>query len=143
MQSNLLEMVQERLDEEVTKLYKGKKGSCSVDGCPNDSYASTLCNAHYIRNRKAMKMDTPIRFSSSEGCMECGKPLNNKGGWNRCSNHYKLARQKAIKKALVDALGGECSCSLSVACSLILVLLFPRMGSVVCVMCCPGVAVRY
>ena len=40
-------------------------------------------------------------------------------------------------------LGGECSCSLSVACSLILVLLFPRMGSVVCVMCCPGVAVRY
>jgi hypothetical protein len=110
MRDTLLDLVQERLDEEVTKLYKGKRGSCSVDSCPNDIYASSLCNAHYIRNRKEMKMNTPIKFSSSKGCMECGKPLNNKGGWNRCSNHYKLAKQKAIKKALVDALGGKCSC---------------------------------
>jgi hypothetical protein len=109
MQSNLLEIVQERLDEEVTKLYKGKKGSCSVDGCPNDICAGGLCNAHYLRSKRGAEMGKPVQNKGSSSCIECNGQINNKGGWNRCANHYKMARQKAIKKALVGALGGECS----------------------------------
>lgn len=41
-------------------------------------------------------------------CIDCGDFLNSKGGWMRCSKHFKLARQRTIKEALVDAMGGCC-----------------------------------
>ena len=109
MNSNLLDLVKDSLDKEVKELYKGKRGSCSVDGCPNDIYAATFCNAHYLRSRKGNDMEKPVQAKSNSVCMECESKINNKGGWNRCSKHYKLARQKAIKTALVEALGGECA----------------------------------
>lgn len=109
MQSNLLSSVKEYLDKEVTDLYKGKRGSCSIDGCPNDITSDGLCNAHYLRNRRGADMTKPVQTKNGSKCIECEGQINNKGGWNRCSKHYKLARQKAIKTALVEALGGECS----------------------------------
>lgn len=106
---SLLEAVKASLDKEVTNLYRGKRGSCSVDGCPNDAVSFSFCNAHYLRNRRGADMTRPVQSMQGLKCIECDSEINSKGGWNRCAKHYKLARQTAIKKALVDAMGGECS----------------------------------
>jgi hypothetical protein len=107
MKQNLLDAMKTGMSNALTKLHQGRQGSCSVDGCPNDVYATGFCNAHYIRSRKGANMQTPVQ-AFAESCVDCGEPLNTKGGWMRCAKHFKFARQKTIKEALVDAMGGCC-----------------------------------
>jgi len=95
------------MQKAVEKLHQGKKGSCSVKNCPHDTYAAGFCNAHYIRNRRGQDMQKPVQAITS-ACIDCGESLDNKGGWMRCAKHFKIARQKIIKEALVDAMGGCC-----------------------------------
>ena len=108
MTVELLAFVKHRLDQKVMDLYDGKRGSCSAKDCPNDVYANNYCNAHYIRSRKGADMSKPVQNKASLTCIECEDKINNKGGWNRCAKHFKSARQKTIKAAIVEALGGEC-----------------------------------
>lgn len=96
------------MDKEVSLLHNGIRGTCKIEGCPNDSFAKGMCNTHYIRKRNGSNMEKPVQAIATNGCIECGEALNSKGGWQRCVKHYKQARQKAIKKALVKALGGKC-----------------------------------
>lgn len=104
----LLVAIKRRLAKEAAALYNGGRGTCSIDNCPHNAIALGMCNAHYLRTRNNKPLDTPIKRQSNGECMECGAAINGKGGWNRCQKHFKLARQKAIKEALVKALGGCC-----------------------------------
>jgi len=99
-------IIQAGLDAAVEKL-SVKRGTCLVDKCQDDAVAKGLCNAHYLRNKKGKDLDRPVRTRTKD-CIDCGKPLNSKGGWMRCANHYKKARQRTIKESLVNALGGCC-----------------------------------
>lgn len=42
-------------------------------------------------------------------CAECGIPVGRNGRWGFCSMHYQRAKQRRIKGALVEALGGSCA----------------------------------
>ena len=107
MKENLVDAMKNGMKDAVKKLHKNHQGTCSVEGCPNNSWANKYCNAHYIRSRKNKDMEVPVQ-AISESCIDCGQPLRNKGGWMRCSKHFKIARQRTIKEALVDAMGGCC-----------------------------------
>ena len=82
---------------------------CSVDKCARKAYAKGLCNAHYIRERKGLPMDAPVRNRTKNSyCIECGKKTTSKGGFGRCSKHYKNRRRWIIKEALIKVFGGKC-----------------------------------
>ena len=109
MKAALLEAVSSAMAREQTRHNANKKGSCSVDNCPHDAIAKGWCNAHYLRAKSGKDMAAPLRaYSDEKGCVDCGEKLNGRGGWLRCANHFKLARQQTIKDALVDAMGGCC-----------------------------------
>lgn len=42
-------------------------------------------------------------------CAECDKDIGRRGGWGRCSCHYRKRRRHAIKAACVELLGGGCT----------------------------------
>ena len=83
---------------------------CSIDGCDRKGYAKGLCNAHYLRHRKNLDMNLPIK-NRQQGthCVECNKPITKHGGWHRCANHYKQKRLAIIKNVLIESLGGKCN----------------------------------
>lgn len=109
MKAVLAAAITDAMAKEQTRHTANIRGSCSVDSCPNDAIAKGFCNAHYLRAKLGREMDAPLRaYSGDGGCTDCGAPLNGKGGWLRCSKHFKLARQQTIKDALVDAMGGCC-----------------------------------
>lgn len=108
MKNNLVDSIKNRMDQEVRYLHNGVRGTCLVADCPNDAVALDMCNAHYIRHKKNRPINTPVQKKSDGKCIECGSEIKGKGGWNRCSKHFKAARQKAIKEVLVETLGGCC-----------------------------------
>jgi hypothetical protein len=82
---------------------------CAIAGCQNNAYAKGLCNAHYLRKRLGKDMATPLRQTSADKkCRECAKPLNGKGGWGLCANHYRQRRRRVIRETCVNLLGGCC-----------------------------------
>jgi hypothetical protein len=82
---------------------------CAVDCCSRPAYAGGLCNAHYIRKRAGKEMSSPVRARKrADACSECGKSCGGKGGWGMCQVHYRAARYRAIKSALVEVMGGAC-----------------------------------
>jgi hypothetical protein len=107
MKENLVEAMRTGMDGAVSRLHKSKRGSCLATNCPNDSLAKGFCNAHYLRLRKGADMSTPVQ-AQTDACIDCGGALNSKGGWMRCAKHFKLVRQRTIKEALIDAMGGCC-----------------------------------
>ena len=107
MKDGLAEAIKIGMDKAVIQLHQEKRGSCIENNCPNNALAKGLCNAHYLRSRKGLDMSTPVQVQTS-ACIDCGKPLNSKGGWMRCAKHFKLVRQRTIKESLVDAMGGCC-----------------------------------
>lgn len=107
MKSNFAEVIEKSINNAIKKLHGNKRGTCQVDGCINDSIAKGFCNAHYIRKRRGKDLTKPTQLKS-EVCIDCGIKINAKGAWMRCSKHFKLARQKTIKEAIVDAMGGCC-----------------------------------
>lgn len=108
MKNNLISAIKKKLDKEAQELHKNVRGSCEVSDCPNDAIALGMCNAHYLRYKNNRPIETPVQKRGNGNCVECNKPINGKGGWQRCGKHYKAARQKAIKEALVEAMGGCC-----------------------------------
>jgi len=83
---------------------------CSAPGCVRPAYAKGLCNAHYIRNRKGVALNAPVRTRKREDtCAECGKPSGSKGGWGLCQRHYRRARYEARKDAAIVAFGSKCA----------------------------------
>lgn len=55
-------------------------------------------------------MDAPFKHrQTGAACHECDSPVDSKGGWGLCKSHYRAKRQAAIKRHLVDAMGGACS----------------------------------
>lgn len=107
MKENLAQAIKNGMSRAVRELYQGKRGTCSVNACPHDALAKGFCNTHYLRALNARDMDKPVQ-SFADVCIDCGGPLNGKGGWMRCAKHFKQARQRAIKEALIDAMGGCC-----------------------------------
>lgn len=107
MKSNFVAIIEKSMNNAVNKLHQNKRGTCEIEGCANDSFAKGLCNAHYIRKKNGKDLTKPIQ-AKSEICIDCGTPTHSKGGWMRCAKHFKLARQRTIKEALVDAMGGCC-----------------------------------
>ena len=107
MKENLLAAIKTGMNNFVTGLHQSKRGSCCVDECPNDILAKGFCNAHYLRFKKGLDMSAPVQARANV-CIDCNSPLSGKGGWMRCAKHFKLARQRTIKEALVDAMGGSC-----------------------------------
>ena len=83
---------------------------CCIEECNRLAYAKNLCNAHYIRQRKGKNLATPLtnrrRLAT---CVDCGELTTGKGGWGRCTKHYKLKRRSVIKSAIVKGLGSVCS----------------------------------
>lgn len=107
MKDKLYSAMIDGINNAVQSLH-GKKGTCCVENCPNDAIAKSFCNAHYIRNKKGLDLKKPVQ-QKSLSCIDCDEPLNKKGGWMRCAKHFKIARQRAIKESLVDAMGGCCN----------------------------------
>ena len=107
MKEGLVQAIKDGMDKAVKDLYQGKRGTCSIADCPHDALAKGFCNTHYLRSLKNKDMDKPVQ-PSGDACIDCGDPLNSKGGWMRCAKHFKQARQRTIKEALVNAMGGCC-----------------------------------
>lgn len=107
MRENLVQAIQAGIDNAVQTLHGSKRGSCAIDGCPNNVIAKGVCNAHYIRAQQGKDLSRPVQ-ARTDACLDCGEPLKAKGGWMRCAKHFKLARQRTIKKALITAMGGCC-----------------------------------
>lgn len=83
---------------------------CAQNGCNNNAYAKGYCNAHYLRMRNGTDMSLPLRNrNQSKDCITCGEPITAKGGYSRCTKHYKQRRYEVIKEILVKLLGGKCS----------------------------------
>jgi hypothetical protein len=83
---------------------------CSVEECSRNGYAKGLCFVHYGRNRKGLNINSAIRNKKRGAiCIDCGKILNKKSGWGRCSNHYRKFRLHLIKKIIVQFFGGKCA----------------------------------
>lgn len=110
MSIELVEVVSAAIKKAKANLHGTVRGTCLVENCPHDVVAKGFCNAHYLRSKKGRDMLQPVQaYAGNNGCVDCGKPLDSKGGWMRCVRHFKIARQQTIKDALVDALGGCCS----------------------------------
>ena len=107
MKSKFVAIIQQSLDDAVKVLSLGNRGTCKINGCVNHAIAKGLCNAHYIRARRGKDLSKPVQ-PKVDNCIECQKPSNGKGGWMRCAKHFKIARQKTIKAAIVNAMGGAC-----------------------------------
>lgn len=107
MKESLVRAIQGNMDKAVLRLHEGRRGSCEIAGCPNDAIAKGVCNAHYIRAQSGKDLSKPVQ-ARADACVDCGEPLKAKGGWMRCAKHFKIARQRTIKEALVDAMGGCC-----------------------------------
>lgn len=107
MKSDLIAAIKSGMESAAKKLHLEKRGTCSVENCAGDALAKGFCNAHYLRFKKGANMETPVQ-ARADACIDCGGALNSKGGWMRCAKHFKIARQRAIKEALVDAMGGCC-----------------------------------
>lgn len=83
---------------------------CSAPGCVRPAYAKGLCNAHYIRDRKGLALDVPVRARKREDvCAQCGVTTGAKGGWGLCQRHYKKARYETLKDAAIVAFGSRCA----------------------------------
>ena len=83
---------------------------CTINNCQNNAIAKGVCNAHYIRQRRNKDMGKPVQVTNFEKtCIECGKETNGKGGYLRCSNHYKSYKRKKIREELIQKLGGKCT----------------------------------
>jgi hypothetical protein len=90
-----------------------RKYRCKVARCQRNGYAHGYCNAHYIRYKKGKALNTPIlngRYSDAANvkCVACGEPIGNKGGLERCAKHFKSARTRIIKSAIVKLFGDKC-----------------------------------
>ena len=107
MKTNLAQAIRDSMDKAVQHLHGDERGTCEIDGCPNNAIAKGVCNAHYIRKRKGKEFGRPVQ-AKTDVCVDCGETLMAKGGWMRCAKHFKLARQRTIKEALVGAMGGCC-----------------------------------
>ena len=101
----------EESSKHVKKIFNknSRNYKCSVNNCDRLAYAKGLCNAHYIRSIKSKNMSIPIR-NRHRGlyCIECGKKITEKGGWDRCERHYKNKRRNIIKNICVNIMGGKC-----------------------------------
>lgn len=87
-----------------------RRYGCQVRGCARPAYAKGLCNAHYIRDRKGLPLDAPLRARKrGDACAKCGALTGAKGGWGLCQRHYKQARYEALKDAAVAAFGAKCA----------------------------------
>ncbi len=83
---------------------------CRAPGCVRPAYAKGLCNAHYIRDRKGLPLDVPVRARKREdACIECGAQTGAKGGWGLCQRHYRQARHETLKDAAIGAFGSKCA----------------------------------
>lgn len=82
---------------------------CTIENCQKNAIAKGLCNAHYIRQRRNKDMDKPLQvLNVTKTCIDCGKATNGKGGYLRCSTHYKSYKRKKIREELIQKLGGKC-----------------------------------
>lgn len=87
-----------------TRAYK-----CSHPGCGRGGYSRGFCNLHYTRARRGADMDAiPTARKRSDRCAECDAETGAKGGWGLCQRHYRARRYRAIKDAVVAAMGGTC-----------------------------------
>lgn len=83
--------------------------NCSVPNCDRQEIAKGFCNAHYLRSKKGLNMDTPIRKQefnrtcSRQGCDE--KHYGN----NLCVKHWRVWNRYETKLRLIEMLGGCCS----------------------------------
>lgn len=84
---------------------------CSIEGCGRKLVGNGLCNAHYIRKKKGLSLDEPLKIRTRSGkCSECSMSIDGKGGWGLCSKHYKKERFSTIKETLISLFGGQCAC---------------------------------
>ena len=84
--------------------------ACMVDGCVRPADAKGYCNAHYLRHRSGMLLDTPVRARKRDDlCEQCGNLPGAKGGWGLCQRHYRQARYEVLKDAVVSLFGGKCA----------------------------------
>ena len=107
MKEDLVGFVNDSISRALRSFSSPYKGTCIAAECPNNAIAKGLCNAHYLRAKRGADINRPIQQSVSD-CIECGNPTGGKGGWLRCAKHYKAKRQKVIKEALIEAMGGCC-----------------------------------
>ena len=91
-------------------LPKNTRGyECSASSCSKMAYAKGLCNGNYLRHRKGYSLESPIKHRRrAPHCITCGKETNSKGGWMRCTAHYKARRRNSIKAVIIDLFGGKC-----------------------------------
>ena len=112
----LYEILTIRLIEESAKYVNNeliktdaRKYKCKVINCKRKGYANGFCNAHYIRNRKGLNLNIPIKNRKrNDLCSVCGIKTNKKGGWGMCPRHYKSLRTKIIKEVIINYFGGKC-----------------------------------
>lgn len=100
--------------QEASSIFAPPKNSreygCAAPGCVRPAYAKGLCNAHYIRHRKRIPFDTPVRARKREdACSECGEQTGSKGGWGLCQRHYRRVRYATLKDAAIAAFGAKCA----------------------------------
>ena len=87
-----------------------REHGCTAYGCIRPAYAKGLCNAHYLRHRKGLPQDVPVRARKREdACAECGIQTGAKGGWGLCQRHYRQSRYETLKDAAITVFGSKCA----------------------------------
>ena len=94
-----------------------RKYECLVPGCVRPAYAKGLCNAHYIRGRKGLPLDAPVRARKRDGvCDKCGGELYQRSDDNEetVSNRVRVYVEETsplvdyyTTKAIILNLDGE------------------------------------
>lgn len=85
------------------------KFECSAVECLKPALCKGLCNAHYLRMRKGLNMDSPVRIQGkNRKCKieDCGKKHY---GNDYCVNHWRTWNRQNIKLKLIEMMGGKCT----------------------------------
>ena len=75
-----------------------RKYICSVENCERPAYAKGFCNAHYIRYRNGLDMNSPIKHRAREAICKI----------TNCEENYSIIRRRTIKKILINWFNNKC-----------------------------------
>ena len=82
--------------------------TCKAPSCTNSVYASGFCNGHYLRHRRGINLDAPIRRQERDRKCKIDGCDKKHYGNDLCSSHWKRWSRHSIKKQLIQKMGGKC-----------------------------------
>lgn len=81
---------------------------CSQEQCDKPALCKGLCNGHYLRYRKGIGMESPIRRQEkNRKCKIVGCKKKHYGN-DLCISHWRAWNRHYTKTKLIEMMGGKC-----------------------------------